>query len=102
MSSRLCLRAFVLRAKVAAPTGIGGGVREDGRKNKKRKTKKRIAGRCKGMMYRVNIHSERKAQDRDAWKIIVKRALDTNGTVMNPWNVGWMDAMTTLMRSRII
>jgi len=46
--------------------------RGDERENKKRTTKMGMAGRCKGML-------KRKAQERDAWKIIVKRALDTNG-----------------------
>ena len=37
-----------------------------------------MAGRCKGMVKEIYI-LKRNSQDRDAWKIVVKCALDTKG-----------------------
>ena len=61
--------------------------------NKKRKTKKRMTGRCEEMEYNEEIYIlKRKAQDRDAWE----KQLNVHWTPagdesMERWMDGWMD-----------
>jgi len=62
----------------------GDGVRGDGKENKKRKTKKTMAGRCKrnGVTRKGTRHNR---MDNDS------QMCTGHQRKMNPWNVGWMD-----------